>query len=229
MTIFNYALLRGIRSPLSMIVNCLVPLVIILIRPMWTDGSNVGFGLMAFPVMSGAFLMSQSILTDKLDGAIIRILAAPMTMRRYLAENLLSCTLPLMVQMALVSLLGFILYDWTLTLSFGFFLCYTMLTLATVGMSFAWSCLFKDKDNSNVGFIFVIMFMAILSGVALPLEILPGVLQYVGVVFPVYWAMQGLNSVLETGAISAEFWLAMAAMLLFTVAFLLYGGKRRII
>jgi len=229
MTIFKFALLRGIRDPLSLIVNCLTPLVLILIRPFWTDGSVFGFGLMIFLVMSGAFLMSQSILTDKLDGAIVRILAAPLTMRRYLAENLLSCTVPLLVQMALVSLLGFILYDWSLTLSFAMFLCYTVLTLSMVGMSFAWHCLFKNKENGNTGFIFVIMLTALLGGVVLPLELLPGVLEYVGVVFPVYWAMRGMRYVLETGAIGIEYWMSIAALLLFTAAFLLYGGKRRII
>ena len=229
MTIFRYALLRGVRAPLSLVVNCMMPLILVLIRPLWADGAVLGFGFIAFLIMSGAYLMSQSIITDKTDGAIYRILAAPITMRRYLAENLLACMVPLTVQMVLISLLGFILYDWSPAIAFGVFLCYTLLTLASVSMSFAWHCLFKSKENSGAGFGFVLTFMAMLSGMLFPTTVFPGPLQYVGAIFPIYWAMQGLNSVLELGAISAQYWLAAAAMLLFTAAFLLYGGKRRVI
>jgi len=235
MTIFHFALLRGIRNPLSMVVNCMIPLIIILIRPFWTGGDIAGFGnlpgfgLLAFTIMGGAFLMSQSILSDKVDGAIMRILAAPVTMRRYLAENLLSCMVPLVIQIALISLLGFILYDWSLALSFALFLCYTVLALSSVAMAFAWHCLFKSKENSNTGFSLVLTLMMMLGGVFIPIEILPGFLEYAGVIFPVYWAMQGIRSVLETGTMLTEYWLGIAAILLFAIAFLLYGGKRRII
>jgi len=229
MTIFKYALMRGIRNPLSMIVNCIIPLALIFVRPLWADGSMAGLAFLGFAIMNGAFLMSQSILTDKIDGAITRILAAPITMRRYLAENLLSCMAPVTIQMLLVSLLGFILYDWSLTLSIAIFLCYTVLTMSVVGMAFAWHCLFKTKEASSSGFAMVIMCMAMLSGMLIPTEILPGILEHIGVIFPAYWATQGINAVQEAGVFNADFWLAIAAMLLFTTAFLLYGGKRRII
>ena len=231
MTIFRYALLRGVRSPLSMIVNCAMPLVLILIRPLWVmdGGFSLGFALIAFMVMSGSYLMSQSILTDKTDGAIYRILAAPITMRRYLTENLLSCMVPLLTQIVLVTLLGHLLYNWSLPLSFFVFLCYTVLTLASVTMAFAWHCLFKIRENSGAGFGFVLTFMCMLSGMFFPMTFMPGPLQYVGAIFPVFWAVRGLNSVLELGTASGEYWLAIAAMLLFAMAFLLYGGKRRII
>ena len=229
MIIFRYALIRGVRAPLSLIVNCVMPLILVLIRPLWADDAVLGFGFIAFMIMSGAYLMSQSIITDKTDGAIYRILAAPVTMRRYLAENLLACMVPLTVQMILISLLGFMLYDWSPAIAFGVFLCYTLLTLASVSMSFAWHCLFKSKENSGAGFGFVLTFMAMLSGMLFPTTVFPGPLQYIGAIFPIYWAMQGLNSVLELGAMSMQYWLALAAMLLFTAAFLLYGGKRRII
>jgi len=230
LTIFRYALLRGVRSSFSLVVNCIVPLILILIRPFWAEGAAVGgFGFLAFVVMGGSFLMSQSILSDKIDGSIIRILAAPVTMRRYLAENLLSCMVPLSAQMALVAILGFILYDWSLTLSFAVFMCYTVLALASVAMCFAWHCLFKSKENSNSGFIGALTLMAMLGGLFFPIEVLPGFLEYVGVVFPVYWAMQGLRFVTDTGMMSGEYWLAIAAMVLFAIAYLLYGSKRRII
>ncbi|MCL2377200.1 MAG: ABC transporter permease [Defluviitaleaceae bacterium] len=233
MTIFYYALLRGaIRNTFSLVVNCFIPIALIFVRPFWTQGVfgiTIGFGLLAFVTMSGAYLMSLNILKDKAEGAIHRILAAPVTMRQYLMQNLLACMVPLTAQMLIISALGYFLYDWSITLSLAIFLCYSVLMLASVAMAFAWHCLFKDGDQSASSFMFLLTFMAVLGGLFVPTEFFPGVLQYLGAIFPVYWGIQGLNSVLETGAISSDFWLPIAAMLLFTAAFLLYGGKRRII
>ena len=229
MTIFRYALLRGIRNPFSLACTYILPIVLLLIRPLWADGSVGGFSLLALITMGGSYTMSLSIMTDKADGAILRILAAPITMRRYLMENLLSCAVPLLVQMAVVSALGRVLYDWSLTLSMAVFLCYTVLTLASVAMAFAWHCLFKSRENSAAGFSLVLFLTAFLGGLTFPLEFFPGPLEYVGVIFPAYWAMRGMRYVLETGAITGEFWIGIAAMLLFAIAFLLYGGKRRIV
>ena len=229
MIIFRYALLRGIRHPMSLLCNCLLPLVLMLIRPLWSDGDTFGFALITFVAMSGAYLMSQSIITDKTDGAITRILTAPVTMRRYLVENLFACMVPLLVQTILIALLGFWLYNWTLTLSFAVFLCYTILTLASVAMAFAWHCLFKNKESSAAGFTIVLVLTAILGGLTFPAEFFPGPLQYLGAIFPAYWAMRGIRSAAEVGYLTNDYWLAIAAMMLFATAYLLYGGKRRII
>ena len=229
MTIFRYALLRGIRNPFSLLCTYLLPIVLILFRPFWTDGSEAGFSFLVLVTIGGAYLMSLPIITDKTDGTVLRILAAPITMRRYLAENLLSCAVPLVVQMALISLLGMILYDWSLTLSFAVFLCYTVLTVASVAMAFAWHCLFKSRENSAAGFSLVLFLTAFLGGVTFPVEVFPGPLEYVGAVFPAYWAVRGIGTVLEAGALTEAYWLSIAAMFLFAAAYLLYGGKRRMI
>ena len=237
MTIFRFALLRGTRNPLTLLCTYILPIALILIRPLWTgEDSGLGglfggggFSLLTVVTMSSAYLMSLSILADKADGAIVRILAAPISMRRYLTENLAACAVPLLVQMTLISILGHVLYDWSATLSIAVFLCYTVLTLASVTMAFAWHCLFKGKEGSVVGFSMILFLTAFLGGLTFPVEAFPGPLQYVGAIFPAYWALRGLGAVLEMGAMDGQFWLAIAAMLLFAVAYLLYGGKRRLV
>lgn len=231
MTIFRYALLRGVRSPFSLVVNCVLPIGLMFVRTLWEDGGGLvgGFSFLVLVIMSGAYLMSMSILSDKTEGTITRILAAPVTMRRYLTENLLACMVPLMVQITLISIFGVILYDWSLTLSMAVFLCYTVLGLASVTMAFAWHCLFRSKEGSGGGFGLVLSLTVFLSGATFPLDAFPGVLQYVGAIFPVYWAIQGVDAVLETGAMAGDYWISLAAMLLFATACLLYGGKRRIV
>ena len=232
MTIFRFALIKGLRSPGTFVFNCILPLALILVRPLWTGEIFLsGFGLLVMVIWGGSFLMSQGILNDRADGALTRILAGPVSMFSYLTQNLLAFMVPLTVQVALVTLLGAVLYDWSLTLALALFLCYTVFTISAVAMSFAWNCLFKTKDSSFGSFSAMVTFGTFLSGAFVPLEAFPeGVLRYVGAILPSYWAVRGLNALSLTElTITNEYWIAIAAMLLFTLAFLLYGGKRRMI
>jgi ABC-type multidrug transport system permease subunit len=67
-----------------------------------------------------------------------------------------------------------------------------------------------------------------LGGFLLPLEILPKVVQYFGAIFPAYWVSTGIGELLADGA-THRYWLSLGAIMLFAAAYLLYGGKRRII
>jgi len=230
MTIFRFALIKGLRNPLTLVFNCILPLVLVLVRPLWTgDHFLSGYGILMLVVWGGAFLMAQGTINDRESGAITRILSGPISMRNYLTQNLLAYMVPLTLQIILITLLGAILYGWNLTLAIAVFLCYTVFTVASVTMSFAWNCLFKRKESSFSTFGAVITFGSMLSGAYVPLEQLPTVLQYVGAIFPAYWGMRGIHSMLELGTMNFDYWVGIAAMLLFAIAFLLYGGKRRMI
>jgi len=232
LTIFRFALIKGLRAPGTFVFNCILPLALILIRPLWTgDLFFSGFGLLTMIIWGGSFLMAQGILNDRADGALTRILAGPVSMFNYLAQNLLAFMVPMSVQVILVILLGTILYGWSLTLALALFLCYTVFTISAVAMSFAWNCLFKSKDGSFGSFSVVVTFGTFLSGAFVPIEAFPeGILRYVGAILPSYWAMRGLNTLsLADVTITGDYWIAIGAMLLFTIAFLLYGGKRRMI
>ena len=230
MTIFRFTLIKGLRSPGTFVFNCILPLALILIRPLWREGEVFisGFGLLIMIIWGGSFLMAQGILNDKADGAITRILSAPVSMFNYLVQNLFAFMVPMTVQVAIVTVLGTILYDWSLTIALAVFLCYLVFTISSVAMSFAWNCLFKSKDSSFSSFSALVTFGSFLSGAFVPIEAFPAGLQHVGAILPAYWAMRGLNAISGYG-LTGGYWLAILAMLLFTIAFLLYGGKRRII
>jgi len=224
--------MKGLRSPGTFVFNCILPLALILVRPLWTGEIFFsGFGLLTMIIWGGSFLMTQGILNDRADGALTRILAGPVSMFNYLAQNLLAFMVPMTAQVILVTLLGAILYGWSLTLALALFLCYTVFTISAVAMSFAWNCLFKTKDGSFGSFSAVVTFGTFLSGAFVPIAAFPeGILRYVGAILPAYWAMRGLNTLsLTEVTITGDYWIAIAAMLLFTMAFLLYGGKRRMI
>ena len=233
MTIFNFALIKGLRNLPTLVFNCILPIALLLIRPMWTGegalGFLSGFGILAMIVWGGAFLMAQGIMNDKNSGALTRILAGPVSMFQYLTQNLLAFMVPLTLQITIISILGMVLYDWSRTLALAVFICYTIFTMTSVTMSFAWNCLFKSKDASFQTFGAVITFGTFLSGAMVPLELLPSVLQYVGAIFPAYWGIRGINAFLSYDTMGLDYWMGIGAMLLFTLVFLLYGGKRRMI
>jgi len=232
LTIFRFALVKGLRSPMTLVLNCILPVVLMFVRPLWEEtgllGGEAGFGFLVMIIWGGTFLMAQGTLNDRENGTIIRILSAPVSMFNYLVQNLLAYMVPLIVQVFLVSALGMILYDWGITLALALFVCYTVFTISSVALSFAWNCLFKRKASSFPAFGALVSFGTFLSGALLPLTLFPTVLQYVGTIFPAYWAVRGINEALEVG-MTGDYWLSILAMALFTMAFLLYGGKRRMI
>ena len=231
-TIFKYALLRGLRTPVALLTMLAIPLAVILFRGMWlTPYDEIHFGGMytlGILMMVNAFVMARGILTDRQEGTIVRILSGPTTNLRYLTQNLMACMVPIMAQILIIFGLGSILYGWGLSLTLGMMLCYTMFSLASVGLSFAWSCLFKNKEMSYSAFSVVGMLMGALGGLIMPQDWLPTWLYRAGMLFPPHWLVRGMNTLTQYG-LTGWFWLSMAALALFTAAFLLFGGKRRFI
>ena len=228
MTIFRFTLLKGLKNPLTLIFNCILPIGLVLIRPIWAGNARLGYTLIIMLMWGGAYLMSLGILSDKTSGTIVRILAAPVTMFDYLSQSLLAFMMPLIIQILLLSVVGAILYNWTLTFFLALALCYIIFTISAVAMGFAWNCLFKDREQSSSIFLALITFGSFLSGALFPLELFPQPLQYVGAILPAFWAVRGINDLLDYGIVS-NYWIALLIMLLLAIIFLFYGGKRKLI
>ncbi|MCL1883252.1 MAG: ABC transporter permease [Defluviitaleaceae bacterium] len=231
LTVLKFALIRGLKSPVSMIVNYALPFIILIFMFDYSDGNEPSrgyFGL-AMAIMFGAFYMAKSIQNDKIDGAVIRILAGPVTMRSYLVQNFLATMIPLSAIVAIISALGIIMYGWAFSLAVGLLLCYAFLGATSVGLSFVWSCLFKNKESGSVLYSMLMMVIILLCGLLIPLDALPAPLFYIGAIFPAHWASRAIEALLEYGGFVGIYWLSLLAMLLFAAAYLLYGGKRRII
>ena len=194
------------------------------LAPGWTPG----YYLLAMQIMFCAFVLARGMMADKFDGAITRILAGPVTDLNYLVQNVLACMVWLTAQITAVAVLGIALRGWSVAVAVWLMLCYTVLAFAFVSFSFAWSCLFKSKNASFAAFSTISMFIAMLGGFMFPIELMPDILRYIGMAFPTYWASNAITILHDTGA-NAEYWLSLSAMILFAGAYLLYGGKRRII
>jgi len=230
LTVFKYALIRGLKSPAALISNFLAPLTLIFVSGMWVidDSLGSGFFVVAGLMMFGSLFAARGIFNDKTDGTIVRILSGPISTFGYLAQNLLACMVIMAAQITIIVLIGTLLYGWGITLALALILCYTMFAGACVAFAFAWSCLFKTREVIVSVFTAIAMLMGFFGGLLLPLSLLPRPLYFSGTIFPTHWAARAIIELLTTGA-SLEYWLSLLALALFTMAFLLYGGKRRII
>jgi len=228
MSIFKFALLRNARNRTAIMVICVFPLLLVFIPPLWTGEWAQGFYLIALQIMVGSFILARSIIDDRLDKTIYRILAAPISMYNYLIQNLLAYLLPLLVQIIVIVIIGAMLYGWGLGFSLALILCYTIFAVTSVSMSFAWSCLFQNKYSNFSAFVILATFAGFIGGFWVPISLLPDSMRFLGMLFPAYWASNGIYSLGAYG-VTWEYWLSLIAMLLFSAVYLLYGGKRRII
>ena len=228
MTIFKFVLVRSLKNRIFLAVNAAYPVALVLTRGFWEDGAATGFHLLAIALIFSAFFFGRGILNDKIDGTVTRILAAPVSSFSYFAQNLLAYMVPLSAQIAVVVAVGAILYGWGIAFALLLALCYAVFAMSSVAFSFAWSCLFKSKESNSSSFGVVVMIVLLISGLTLPAQMLPAPVRAVGMLFPAHWMASGIGALLESDP-APRYWLSLAAMSMFTVAYLLYGGKRRII
>jgi len=227
MTIFKWSLVRGLRNSMSLVCNGILPLALILVRNFWVDGNTMGFYLMGLLIMNGSYLMAQVVINDSKDGAIVRILTAPVTQLSYYASNLLANMVPLLAQLLLVGILGMSLYDWSLGFAASLLLTYALFTAASVAFAFTWNALFKNKASGNGAFFSLMTVIAFIGGFMVPLELLPEAVSRIGAIFPASWLSRSIGVLLDRGA-NAEFWWFQGILILFTGVYLLFGGKRRL-
>jgi ABC-2 type transport system permease protein len=228
-TIYKYALLRALRSSVSLLFNAVLPLILIFIRGLWSEEGAVGFSFIGVALMYGSFMAARGILNDKLDGTIIRIFTSPVTTLQYLSQNLMAAMTPLTVQILAVGIIGSILYHWDMGFTLSLMLIYFLFTVASVAFSFAWSCMFKDREISYAMFSVLMSIVALLGGFFIPLQVLPNALRYIGALFPAYWVSNGILALRVLDGAMDRFWISAAVIALFAVLYMVYGSKRRII
>jgi ABC-2 type transport system permease protein len=227
MTILSFALKRSLRSPANILILCVIPAGVAFLPS--ADGEwtlPIGFHFYGMIVMFAAFLMVRSIVEDRLSGALVRISAAPVSHFRYLAENLLAFGLLLMIQNALVVGLGVVVHGDRIPSPILLFCAYLFFSLTSIAFALAWCSLFGRRDVAYGTLSSVIMIISMLGGFYWPVAIMPEFMHRVAPVTPCYWMMEAAEVLKKEGP-SWRFTQSLAVMLLFTVAFLLVGSRRR--
>lgn len=228
MPIFIYSLKRSMRNKAAIVTQFVLPMLLIFFRPLWQNEQANGLGLLALIMMSSSVFMTQSILNDREDGVIVRILTSPITMLHYLSQNLLSAVLPLIVQTTIILAIGKGLYSWSWELTAGLLIIYTIFGFVSVAFAFAWYTVFKSKESTNSIFMIFYSIFAIIGGLVFPLELLPELIQRFSMLFPAFWVSKSFTELVGYG-INQQFLFFQLILLLFAGTFLLFGGKRSLV
>jgi ABC-2 type transport system permease protein len=228
LTVYKYALLRAMRSPFSLVLNAVLPLALILMPGLWQGDEPLGFSFIGVALMYGSFVAARGILNDRLEGTITRILTTPTSSFRYLLQNLLAAMTPLTGQILLIGILGNILHEWEIRFTLSIMLIYFLFAVASVAFSFAWSCLFKDKETSYAIFSVLMSVVAMLGGFFIPLSIMPNALRFIGALFPAFWTSNGLLY-LRGGNAMGTYWISALVIFMFSVLYMIFGTKRRMV
>ncbi|MDR2833139.1 MAG: ABC transporter permease [Streptococcaceae bacterium] len=230
MIIFRYSLKRNLKQPIVLISNFALPIALMFISGFWQEGNwstlPFGVGVLSMILMFTAFILSKNIEQDRLEGTITRFQLAPITSLQYLWQNLLASIVPLFTLNLIVTGLGMVMYNWSLGFSVLLFVSLSIFTSSCVALSYAWSNLIPSQEASLAVFSVVMTFASMLSGALMPLEYMPFPLNRLGAIFPSFWFMQGLGSLIEEG-VGVQFFVANGIVLVLTFIFLLLGAKRK--
>lgn len=227
MTIFYYTFIRVLRNKQTFFVITLIPLIMIFIPMLWKEGSLLGLTLYGIIILYGSFLLTKSIMTDRVNGTVIRIFSAPVKTSKYLCQTLLAYSILLTFQISLIIFVGKLLYNWELILALQLFLCYTVFATTSIGFSLAWNSLFRSKVMSDSVFSVVISLMSILGGIFIPISLLPDMFKRLGMLFPTYWLSNALINLYENKDLQ-NYVLSIGILILFTVLYIIFGSKRRL-
>jgi ABC-2 type transport system permease protein len=185
-TIFRFTLKRVFHSPLNLLLVCVLPVGAAFLPSSVGWAVPIGFHMYGAILLFAAFLMLRSVVEDGLSGVFQRIGAAPVTHFQYLWETLLAYAVVLIVQNAVMVVLGVLIHGDRIPSPFLLFTAYTVFSLTSLAISLAGGSLFRNRDTAYGTLTGVLMIVAMLGGFFWPLEIMPPALQRAAMATPCY-------------------------------------------
>ena len=227
MTILRFALRRSFRGGLNILLLCVLPVGVVFIPPQ--EGTTLPLGIHFYGqvLMFAAFLMVRSLVDDRVSGVLRRIAVAPVSYFRYLWETLLAYGILLILQNAVVVGIGIALYGRSLGSPLLQFVAFACFSLTSIALCLAVFSLFGRRETAYGALSTVILLLSLIGGFYWPVEMMPEPLHRAALLTPPYWLMNALT-VLRRGEPPARFALSVAIMLLFTMALLVVGSRRRL-
>jgi ABC-2 type transport system permease protein len=227
MTILRFALRRSFRGGFNILLLCVLPVGVVFIPPQ--EGTTLPLGIHFYGqvIMFAAFLMVRSLVDDRVSGVLTRIAVAPVSYFRYLWETLLAYGILLVLQNAVVVALGLVLYGWSLGSPLLQLVAFSCFSLSSIALCLAVFSLFGRRETAYGTLSTVILLLSLIGGFYWPVEMMPEPLQRAALLTPPYWLVNALTA-LQRGDAPARFALSVVIMLLFTMAFLVVGSRRRL-
>jgi ABC-2 type transport system permease protein len=226
MTVFLYTLKRSFRSPLNILLICVLPVGLIFLprAPGWD--APIGFQLYGGLVFFLAFLLIRAVAEDRGSGILTRIAAAPVTHFQYLSQTLLAYACLLLAQNAAMVLGGALYHGGGLGRPLRLLAAYGTFSLAALAFCLAVCSIIRLREVAYGSCAALIVFLSSIGGSLWPTSMMPALLKRAAMVSPVYWLDTAIHASPGEGD---QFALSLAVMLLFALVFLVAGSKRRMV
>jgi ABC-2 type transport system permease protein len=192
--------------------------------------TTVGFMIM-FVMMTIIFAGAGVILEEKKDNTWFRLILTPTGSSVILLGNVLATFIKGFLQVVFIVLFSkFVLnVNWGSSLP-ALIILMTVFILCVTGIGIFLSTLVKTNSQLNAVASIVVTCTTMVSGCYWPLELEPELMRNIAVVFPQYWAMKGMRSVIESNlgfeAILQNVMILAAIGVIFFAASVLRGGLR---
>ncbi|MER7403420.1 ABC transporter permease [Streptomyces sp. NPDC000070] len=192
----------------------MVPLFLLRDDPL--KGAGISTGAFMLPSLLGMTLAftgmtttAQLLATEREDGTLLRAKAVPHGMVGHLVGKIIMVSGTALASMALPFAIGVFLVDGVARQGGGALLTLVWVVplglLATLPIGAVVGSLVSSPRTVGLLMMLPVMGLVVISGIYFPLSELPGWLQTVGQVFPVYWLGLGLRAaLLPAGAVAAE-------------------------
>lgn len=225
MNIFRLALRENTRHRVNLVLVCLIPFPLLLI-PANETGFPFGLNLYGLLVFYTAFLLARPIAEDRMKGMILRITASPISTFRYLGSHLAAYFLLLGVQVLLFLAGSALVHQLEGPVYLNLLLLYLSFAVMSTAFAVAWNSLFRSFNLSFGLFAGIGSLMCLVSGISMPLSVIPRSIQRFTMFLPTYWLPYGIDA-LQTVRYP-DLMLAHAILLGYAVVFLLAGTRRKI-
>ncbi|MGW4771427.1 ABC transporter permease [Nocardia sp. NPDC004278] len=189
--------------PVAMIV------VLFFMRDAKFQASGLGLGSLALPsilgmlvAFNGMFGIAQALTMEREDGTLLRAKATPNGMVGYLIGKIVTTAGWVVVPFLVILIPGLFLVDGTAMDSVGSWLSLIGIValgmIATMPAGAVLGSLFSNPRN--IGFLSMpVMGIVSISGIFYPITSMPGWLQGIAQVFPVYWVGIGMRAAMLPG------------------------------
>jgi ABC-2 type transport system permease protein len=192
--------------------------------------TTVGFMIM-FVMMTIIFAGTGVILEEKKDNTWFRLILTPTGSSVILLGNILATFIKGFLQVSFIVLFSKIVLNvnWGSSLP-ALIILMTVFILCVTGIGIFLSTIVKTNSQLNVVASIVVTCTTMVSGCYWPLELEPEFMRNIAVVFPQYWAMKGMRSVIESNlgfeAILHNVIILSVIGVIFFAASVLRGGLR---
>ena len=225
MNIFRLALRENTRHRVNLVLVCLIPFPLLLI-PANETSFPFGLNLYGLLVFYTAFLLARPIAEDRMKGMILRIAASPISTFHYLGSHLAAYFLLLGVQVLLFLAGSAFVHRLGVPAYLNLLLLYLSFAAMSTAFAVAWNSLFRSFNLSFSLFAGIGSLMCLVSGISMPLAIIPRSIQRFTMLLPTYWLPYGIDALQALRY--PDLMLAHAILLGYAVVFLLAGTRRKI-